>query len=170
MQNFGSQVFICPLVHFHIFGGSMSQSQSKTDTRHPTDDSDQSVPKRNRWHRRRCNTAPSASQPPGLDHSLGFPQPKTCQSEAGSSQSEVIMFSTPILSHDDVGSVLHPIQESHPTNLEMNDATSLHDNDHEDPWRTHEDDSRQLPYSHSNVQCDDPWLCEDDSPIPTVPT
>ena len=169
LENSGSQVILVSFRPRPTFGRNMSQSNSQIDVLAPTAP-DQSAPKRNRWHKRNGNGTNRETKPPGADHSLGFPQSKRCQSETGSSQSEVIMFSTPIISPDGVGSVLPSIEEPHPVNFVGSDGPHFHETEH-DPRDVNDHDPTPGDSSHpiSSVQYDDPWQDEEDVSVPILP-
>ena len=151
------------------FGRHMSQSNSQIDVLAPTAPA-QFAPKLNRWHKRNRNGTNRETKPLGADHSLGFPQPKRCQSETGSSQSEVIMFRTPIISPDGVGPVFPSIEEPYPVNFVGPDGPHFFETEH-DPRDVNDHDLIPGDSSHpiSSVQYDDPWQDEEDVSVPILP-
>ena len=101
------------------------------------------TPKRNRWKR--------SQRPPGQDHSLGFPRAqRASDNESTSTQSEVILFQSPIMSVEESGSlgqssstVLPPISESRATGQSTPQGS-------------------QTPVFGTLITEEDPWLTSDD--------
>ena len=109
------------------------------------------APRRNRWQRQRTG------RPIGSDHSLGFPRvEKDSEVVSASSQSETIVFDTPLIDPGPVRSpVLAPIQESAQSN----------------PPNSESQGSQTPVFGRTapglQTLFDDPW--QDDEPI-TAPT
>ena len=98
----------------------------------------------------RCNGWKRSQRPPGQDHSLGFPRAqRASDNESTSTQSEVILFQSPIMNFEKPGplgqsssTALPPISESRTT---------------EQPGPQ----GSQTPVFGTSINEDDPWLTSD---------
>ena len=113
----------------------------------------ESLPRRNRWHRSRCS-----QRPPGKDHSLGFPL-RERGGDGESSSSEVILFRTPIIEVEPQNGPTAPSSSSVlPAISELQVSGSY------SPKET------STPKFGSNTEMEDPWsIKEETAPVNTIP-
>ena len=102
------------------------------------------TPKRNRWKR--------SQRPPGQDHSLGFPRvQRASDTESTSTQSEVILFQSPIISFEE------PRNLGQPSNTGLEPIAESSTTEQPDPQGS------QTPVFGNSTYEDDPWLASEDN-------
>ena len=168
---FGFRIRVLETMSEPLASGCESNSNAelstpKTNTEPP--DVQESLPRRNRWHRSRCS-----QRPPGKDHSLGFPL-RERGGDGESSSSEVILFRTPII---EVEPQFESMAPSSSSALPAISELQVSDTEMEDPWATKEENvnlnksgtaqsSRAISFDYGALiwKClragDDPWYTD----------
>ena len=109
-------------------------SRSTVESTHP--------PKCNRWKR--------SQRPRGKDHSLGFPRAqRASDNESTSTQSEVILFQSPIMNFE------RPVPSGQSSNTVLPPITESRDTEQPGPQGS------QTPVFGTSTNEDDPWLTSD---------
>ena len=139
-----SEIMLEPLVSVCESNSISELPTPKTNTEPP--DVQESLPRRNRWHRSRCS-----QRPPGKDHSLGFPL-RERGGDGESSSSEVILFRTPIIEVEPQSGSMAPSSSSAlPAISELQVSGSY------SPKET------STPKFGANTEMEDPWSTKDET-------